>query len=144
MLELTPDQLAFVTERHLATLTTRRADGSPHVVPVAFTWDAEHGRARITTRGSSVKVRNVEAAESADLEASGATRPVPASGTRVALCQVDGRRWLTLEGRLSVSRDADDVAAAVAAYAGRYRQLEYSAERVVLHLDVDRVMGSVR
>ena len=37
---LPPEVTEFLTERHLATLTTLRADGSPHVVPVAFTWDA--------------------------------------------------------------------------------------------------------
>ena len=32
------DVLAFLAERHLATLTTLRADGSPHVVAVGFTY----------------------------------------------------------------------------------------------------------
>ena len=32
--------LDFLTERHLATLTTLRPDGTPHVVPVGFTYDA--------------------------------------------------------------------------------------------------------
>jgi hypothetical protein len=31
---LAPGLLTFLTERHLATLTTLRADGSPHVVRV--------------------------------------------------------------------------------------------------------------
>ena len=35
-----PGLLAFLTERHLATLTTLRPDGSPHVVPVGVTYDA--------------------------------------------------------------------------------------------------------
>ena len=35
-----PMSLDFLTERHLATLTTLRRDGSPHVVPVGFTYDA--------------------------------------------------------------------------------------------------------
>ena len=35
-----PELLAFLTERHLATLTTLRPDGSPHVVPVGVTYDA--------------------------------------------------------------------------------------------------------
>ena len=39
--ELSPAARAFLTERHLATFTTLRRDGSPHVVPVGFTWDAE-------------------------------------------------------------------------------------------------------
>ena len=38
----------------------------------------------------------------------------------------------------------DEIARAVAAYAERYRELEPNPERVVLLLEVDRVMGSVR
>ena len=40
--DLGPDTVAFLTERHLATLTTLRPDGSPHVVPVGVTFDAGH------------------------------------------------------------------------------------------------------
>lgn len=48
----TPDQLspaaaAFLAERHLAALTTRRPDATPHVTPVGFTWDAPAGLARV-------------------------------------------------------------------------------------------------
>lgn len=131
-LVLSADQLAFVAERHLATLTTLRADGSPHVVPVAFTWDARVGRARITTRVTSVKARNVE-------------RAAAGGGlARAAVCQFDGQRWLTLEGSVTLSRDPADVAEAVEAYAVRYRRLEFQAERIVLYLAVDRVLGTVR
>ncbi len=45
--DLTPASLAFMTERHLATFTTLRRDGSPHAVPVGFTWDAEALVARV-------------------------------------------------------------------------------------------------
>jgi PPOX class probable F420-dependent enzyme len=130
VIHLTPEQHVFVTERHLATLTTLRADGSPHVVPVGFTWDGDLGLLRITTRDGSAKVRNVERA--ADL----------AGGARAAVCQVDGGRWLTFEGRIEVSRDPDEVADAVRRYAVRYRQLEFDARRIVLRLTVDRVLGS--
>ena len=132
MIALSADQLDFVTDRRLATLTTLRADGSPHVVPVAFTWDAGAGRARITTRVTSVKASNVERAVTAGASA------------RAALCQFDGQRWLTLEGGITLSRDTADVAEEVDAYAVRYRRLEFQAERIVLHLAVDRVMGTVR
>ena len=69
-----------MTERHLATLTTLRADGSPHVVPVGFTWDPDAGVVRITTNDGSVKRKNAE-------------RLGP-DGTppRAAVCQVDGGR----------------------------------------------------
>jgi len=124
--ELTEPQLDFVRARHLATLTTLRPDGTPHVVPVAFTWDAARGLARVTTHRGSVKVRNAT------------------GGVRAALCQVEGLRWLTLEGTARVSEEHDEIARAVAAYAERYRELEPNPERVVLLLEVDRVMGSVR
>lgn len=125
-LELSEAQLQFVRDRHLATLTTLRPGGSPHVVPVAFTWDAERGVARVTTQRGSVKARNAS------------------QGVRAALCQVEGMRWLTLEGTARISEDEGEIAAAVAAYAERYRQLEHNPERVVLLLEVERVMGSVR
>ena len=35
--DLPEEALTFLEERHLATLTTLRADGSPHVVAVGFT-----------------------------------------------------------------------------------------------------------
>ena len=125
-LELSEAQLQFVRDRHLATLTSLRPGGSPHVVPVAFTWDAERGVARVTTQRGSVKARNAS------------------QGVRAALCQVEGMRWLTLEGTARISEDEGEIAAAVAAYAERYRQLEHNPERVVLLLEVERVMGSVR
>lgn len=129
MLVLSPDQLAFVSERHLATLSTLRPDGSPHVVPVGFTWDAERGQVRVTTKVTSVKARHVARAEG----------PV-----RAAVCQVDGRRWLTLEGEITLSRDPAEIARAVDAYAVRYRPRPFQPERVVLRLAVDRVLGSVK
>ncbi len=118
--------LDFLAERHLATLTTVRPDGTPHVVPVGFTYDAELRRARIITGGASRKVANVAA-----------------GADRVALCQVDGWRWLTLEGRARVVRDTAVVAAAVEASAARYRQPRENPERVVLEVMVERVLGLV-
>ena len=77
--DLGPGVLTFLTERHLATLTTLRADGSPHVVPVGVTFDAATRTARVITSGGSAKARHVGAGHG-----------------RVAVCQVDGRRWATL------------------------------------------------
>jgi len=127
---LNPEQLVFVTERHLATLTTLRADGTPHVVPVAFTWDQDAGVLRITTNRSSVKARN------ARLRGADGTPP------RAAVCQVEGGRWITLEGTIEVVEDPDEVVDAVARYARRYRHLEPNPERVVLRLTPDKVMAS--
>lgn len=130
MIRLNPEQLVFVTERHLATLTTLRADGTPHVVPVAYTWDTEQGVVRITTRRTSIKAANAR------------RRTPDGAPPRAAVCQVDGGRWLTLEGRIEVVEDADEVADAVTRYARRYRQLEHDPQRVVLRLTVDRTMAS--
>jgi PPOX class probable F420-dependent enzyme len=122
---LPPAVRDFLAERHLATLTTLRADGSPHVVAVGFTWDADARCARVITSGGSVKALNA------------------ARGGRAAVCQVDGRRWLTLEGTVSVSAAPDDVRDAVQRYAGRYRQPRENPQRVVVTIAVDRVLGSV-
>ncbi|WP_210507171.1 pyridoxamine 5'-phosphate oxidase family protein [Naasia sp. SYSU D00057] len=129
MLSLSPGQIAFVTERHLATLTTLRGDGTPHVVPVAFTWDAAAGVARITTNRASVKAAN-------------ARRTTSGAASRAAVCQVDGARWLTLEGTIEVSEDPTEIEDAVSRYAVRYRKLQPNPERVVLRVVPDRVMGS--
>ena len=55
---LTNDALAFLTERHLAMLTTLRADNSPHVVAVGFTFDPKTHIARVITTGGSQKSVN--------------------------------------------------------------------------------------
>jgi hypothetical protein len=65
-------------------------------------------------------------------------------GGRAAVCQVDGGRWLTLEGPVRVTSDPDRVAEAVAAYAERYRPPKQREDRVVIEIDVDRVLGSSR
>lgn len=121
---LAPEAAAFLAERHLATLTTARPDGSPHVVPVGFTWDGATALARVITSGRSRKARNA------------------ALGGRAVLCQVDGRRWLTLEGTVRVVTDPAAVADAVARYAVRYRTPRLNPERVLLEISVDHVMGS--
>jgi F420H(2)-dependent biliverdin reductase len=123
--DLGPGALEFLAERHLATLTTLRADGTPHVVPVGVTYDAATGTARVITSGTSAKARHVRAGQ-----------------RRVAVCQVDGRRWLTLEGTAVVRDDPAAVADAVARYAQRYRQPRENPARVVLEISVDRVLGN--
>ena len=46
---LTNDAFAFLSERHLAMLTTLRSDNSPHVVAVGFTFDPTTHIARVIT-----------------------------------------------------------------------------------------------
>lgn len=124
--QLGDDVLAFLVERHLATLTSLRADGSPHVVPVGFTFEPQTRLARVITSGASVKARL-------------AGRP----GAVGALCQVDRARWLTLSGPMRVETDAETVADAERRYAGRYREPRVNPQRVVLVMDVQRLMGHV-
>lgn len=121
---LPAEVLAFLEERHLATLTTLRADGSPHVVAVGFTWDEEAGLARVITNGTSRKVVHVRA-----------------GSPRAVVAQVDGPRWLSLEGIPTVSDDWERVAEAVRRYALRYRQPAVNPARVVIEIAVDRVLG---
>ncbi|MBO1414092.1 pyridoxamine 5'-phosphate oxidase family protein [Streptomyces sp. FH025] len=119
--------LAFWRERHIATLTTTRPDGTPHVVPVGVTFQPEAGIARVITSRTSRKARNVEAAGP--------------QGLRVAVCQVDRARWSTLEG-VAVLRDApEQVADAERRYAERYREPRVNPDRVVIEITVDRVLG---
>ncbi|CDO08788.1 F420-dependent biliverdin reductase [Mycolicibacterium cosmeticum] len=121
---LTNDALAFLTERHLAMLTTLRGDNSPHVVAVGFTFDPKTHIARVITTGGSQKA--VNAAE---------------RGVAV-LSQVDGARWLSLEGTSTVSADPDDVRDAELRYAQRYRTPRVNPRRVVIEVRVQRVLGS--
>jgi PPOX class probable F420-dependent enzyme len=124
--QLPPAAGPFLTERHLATLTTLRVDGTPHVVPVGFTWDADHRLARVITSGSSLKARN------AGLD-----------GARAALCQLDGRHWLTLEGPVRVLTDRESVRDAEERYTVRYRPPRVNPQRVVLQIAVDKIIGNL-
>ena len=121
-----PDEVqTFLAERHLATLTTLRADGSPHVVAVGFTWDNDARLARVITFAPSRKARNISSA----------------GAPRVALCQVDGGRWLTLEGTAVVTNDPARVAEAVGRYTERYREPGPRADRVAIEVAVERILG---
>jgi PPOX class probable F420-dependent enzyme len=123
--DLSAAALEFLVVRHLATLTTLRPDGSPHVVPVGFTWDPDAWVARVITSRSSRKARNA-------LE-----------GCPAVLCQVDGRHWLSLEGVARVEDGASWVADAEERYAARYREPRPNPQRVVLAIDVRRVLGNL-
>jgi PPOX class probable F420-dependent enzyme len=120
---LPDDALDFLAERHLATLTTLRPDGTPHVVPVGFTWDDDATVVRVITSGPSRKARNAGA------------------GGRAVVAQVDGRRWLSLEGSVRVLTDTASVREAEQRYAARYRTPRENPARVVLQISVDRVLG---
>lgn len=123
--DLPETALAFLTESHLATLTTLRPDGTPHVVPVGFTYDQDAQLVRIITFSHSRKVRNLRA---------------PGEG-RAVVSQVDGGRWLTLEGMGTVTDDPSRVEEAVRRYAERYRTPGDNPERVAIEIQVDRMLG---
>lgn len=126
-----PDQagpafVEFTTERHLAVLTLVRPNGRPHATPVGFTWDQATGLARVITWSGSMKSRLLEAGELA--------------GT---ICQVDGGRWVTLEGSCTVTGDRGTCADAVARYAIRYKQpKDRGLERRVITMVVERILAS--
>lgn len=119
---LSDDALAFVRHRHLATLSTLHPDGSIHVVAVGFTY--RDGIARVITSGDSRKVANVLA------------------DGRASIAQVDGPRWLTLQGTATIARSPEEVQLGVDLYAERYRQPRVNPLRVVIVLEVERVLGS--
>ncbi|MFN2518791.1 MAG: pyridoxamine 5'-phosphate oxidase family protein [Jatrophihabitantaceae bacterium] len=122
--QLTAAGLQFLRDRHLATFTSLRPDGSPHVTPVGFTWDAQRAIALVITSRTSRKARNA------------------GLGGHVVLCQFEGRRWLALEGTSRVTADVAEVAAAVARYAERYRVPGQNPARVAIEIEVDRLLGS--
>lgn len=125
-----PRLAAFWATRRLGTLTTLRPDGSPHTVPVAPVVDLSSGSpvVRVLTSAGSRKARNVSAAGGA---------------ARVSICEVEGRHWVTVEGRARVVTDPSAVAAAEQAYAVRFRPPRANPERVVIVVEVDRVLGTL-
>lgn len=116
--------LGFLTEAHLATLTTLRPDGSPHVCAVGFTWDKAAGLVRVITWETSRKALNVAR-----------------GGTRAVVCQVDGGRWLALEGPARLATDPESCEEGTRRYAQRYSTPKERADRAVIEITVDRVLG---
>ena len=196
--ELPPEALAFLTERHLATLSIPRRGRSPHVTPVGFTWDDDASIARVITFADAHKVKLIQnltqkaeggraaeggklaeggkaveggkaaeggkvaeagrAAEGGKLAEGGkvaeagklaeggkvaeATEMVQAA--QVALCQVDGGRWLALEGEARVHSEKSRCAEGVRRYAERYRPpKDRGDDRRVIEISVQRVSGRV-
>ncbi|MFF2206140.1 pyridoxamine 5'-phosphate oxidase family protein [Streptomyces sp. NPDC058145] len=125
--ELPATARAFLVGPRTATLTTLRPDGTPHVTPVRFTFDAATGLVRVTTRAGARKARNVSAGGPA---------------ARVALCQADGFRWVTLEGRAAVTDAPARLVEAVRRYTARYREAPPAPQDlVVIEIAVDRVLS---
>jgi PPOX class probable F420-dependent enzyme len=115
--------LGFLSERHLATLTTVDADGRLHACAVGFTFDPATGLARIITGRASRKARNAD------------------RGGRAVVAQVDGPRWLSLEGPVRLATDPAAVAEGERRYAQRYREPRANPARAVVEIAVERVLG---
>jgi len=154
----------FLAERHLATLSIPRQGKSPHVTPVGFTWDDESGLARVITFAHSQKVKLLEAlpparadevaadedspdTDNSDANSIGDGRSLHAGSNgsplmMVSLCQVDGGRWLTLEGAAQVTADKDRCEEGVRRYAQRYRPPKNrGSDRRVIEIKVSKIKG---
>ena len=122
--DLTSEALEFLAERHLGTLTSLRRDGSPHVAAIGFTYEPGERCVRVITSGANQKAANAR------------------REGRAVVAQVDGRRWLSLEGPVRVLTAASEVRRAEQLYAERYRKPRPNPERVVIEIRVDRVLGT--
>lgn len=122
------DFAAFWTERRHASVTLVRPDGTPHVTAVGVTLDLDAGVARVICSGGSRKAALV--------------RDAGAGGLAAAVCQFEGRRWSTLEGRVVLRDDPAVVRDAEARYTARYRPPRPNPTRVVLEITITRVLGN--
>ncbi|MEU4198062.1 PPOX class F420-dependent oxidoreductase [Kribbella sp. NPDC026611] len=116
----------FWTERHLCVLSTVRPDGTVHATPVGATLDMEAGLVRVICSGTSYKARTIRRAGVA----------------AVAVTQVDGRHWSTLEGRAVISDDPERIRDAERRYAKRYKEPRPNPRRVVIEITITKVLGN--
>ena len=122
---LTEEVQSFLRERHLASLTLLRPDGSPHVTAVGFTWDEQSQLVRVITWAGSMK--------SKILAQTGPSQAV--------VCQIDGGRWLSLEGTAVVPDDAKRWLEGTDRYAQRYRVPQERPDRTVIEIAVEQILG---
>ena len=120
--QLTDAGLQFVADRHLAMLSTMATDGAIHSIAVGFT--LHDGVVRIITSDGTQKVRNIE------------------RDGRATVGQVDGARWISFVGNAVIERGRDEITLAENLYGARYRQPQPNPKRVVIRIDVGRVLGS--
>jgi PPOX class probable F420-dependent enzyme len=123
---LPPGAAQLLAVPDTGVLTTVRRDGSPHLAPVRFSWDDEAGLVRVMTTESRAKIRNILADPD---------RPI-------GICQTVQFRWVTLEGRATVSHNPERVAEGVRRYIRRYASPPPRLPGlVVIEIAVERVMG---
>jgi len=120
--ELTDEGLQFVADRNLAMLSTMARDGAIHLIAVGFT--LHDGVVRIIASDGTQKVRNIE------------------RDGRATVGQVDGRRWISFVGNAVIERDRDAITLAENLYAERYRTPQPNPKRIVIRIEVDRVLAS--
>lgn len=121
-----PAYRAFWTARHLCTVTTVRPDGSLHVTAMGIALDPDAEQAWGITFRESVKVHNLTAG------------PGP---HRIAVGQIAGPHWASLEGWGSIETDPEVVREAERRYASRYRQPSVNPRRVALRIQLTRALG---
>ncbi|MFL2986229.1 MAG: PPOX class F420-dependent oxidoreductase [Candidatus Poriferisodalaceae bacterium] len=124
-LKLSEEVRSFLDERHLASLTLLRPDGSPHVTAVGFTWDQDSQLVRVITWAGSMKSKILEQTPNG----------------RAVVCQIDGGRWLSLEGTAVVTSDEARCREGTERYASRYRIPQDRQDRTVIEISVDRILG---
>tara|TARA_B100000579_G_scaffold382156_1_gene351164 strand:+ start:186 stop:581 length:396 start_codon:yes stop_codon:yes gene_type:complete len=115
----------FLIERHLASLTLLRPDGTPHVTAVGFTWDSQEKLVRVITWSGSMKSKILG----------------QSPNSRAVVCQIDGGRWLSLEGSAVVTSDEARCKQGTERYAKRYRIPKERPDRTVIEISVDRILG---
>jgi PPOX class probable F420-dependent enzyme len=125
---LDPDDAAlreFWRERHLCTVTFIKPDGRPHVIPMGVVLSDDPDTAWAITSRDSFKARLLQT-------------PGP-----IAVCQVDGARWSTLQGIASVLADEASINEAVRMYTSRYRTPRPNPNRVAVRMTVEKIIGSI-
>ena len=122
---LSAEVQSFLRERHLASLTLLRSDGSPHVTAVGFTWDDQSQLVRVITWAGSMK--------SKILARTGSSQAV--------VCQIDGGRWLSLGGTAIVTDDPERCREGTERYAQRYRVPKERSDRTVIEITVEQILG---
>ena len=96
---------------------------------------------RITARYASGR-RQTSAIAEYGSSTSAHVRHIRNGQDRVAICQVDGPRWSTVEGIATVHDSPDKVAEGERLYAARYRVPRPNPARVVIEISVTKVLGS--
>lgn len=127
----------FLAQPRIAHLVTLRPAGTPHVAPVWFLWEGEHGnkgRAWVMADGNAMKVRNIKSNPSVALSIATPERPLS---------------YVVLEGQAEVtSEDLDTVVERMCAlYDGPDRGAEFAKEllgeerMVLLKINIDKIMS---